>query len=129
MKITQSVAVVLTVSNLYGGITSSAAVLTVTNPPPPGPVVITVAKVDGSALRFSWNTVWGFKYQVQSATGLSPGAWQPIPDGELLPWLSGYLSYQGVKGVESLTALGSSLTLSVPFATNQERFYRVVRLP
>ncbi len=119
----------LTVTNLYGGVNSGAAVLTVTNPPPPGPAVISGTKLKGTGIEFSWNTIWGFKYQVQSATALSQATWQQISGSDLLPWLSGYFAYQNLQGVESFTALGSSLTLSVPFATNQERFYRVVRLP
>jgi len=92
------------VSNSLGSVTSAGAVITVV----PSPMFQTVSK-SNNVINLTWATVAGQRYQVQYRTNLVAGDWLNLGN--------------------SLTATGSTASVSDPLASNAQRFYRVFLLP
>ena len=77
--------------------------------PIPYPSFRSVVKVAGSnAVVFSWNTMAGFKYQVQYLTNLTTTNWISLSTN---------------------TAVGPILSVTNSFGTDPQRYYRIRRLP
>jgi uncharacterized repeat protein (TIGR03803 family) len=95
----------VTVSDALGSVTSSGATLTVLS----GPPVIQTVTETSETLSFTWGSVSGLAYQVQTTTDLQSGQWV------------------NVGGV--LNATTDTLSASYSVDPSSQQFYRVVLLP
>jgi len=93
------------ITNAYGSVTSSVAVLTVILPPP----AFQTVTANNGAIQFSWSAVAGQSYQLQYNTDLTTTNWINLG--------------------APITATNGVITMSDLTSVDPQRFYQVILLP